>query len=509
MGVVMRRSFVVVVAMTMSVGVISGVVSPASAKAPAFAGAAPGSVTCALSAIVNFSPRLKNSGGGTDPSAVTGHLSGCNTSTSAVVITRGMVTGSFAESPFNCSTLSSVSASATLTVAWRGAVNGMVGGTAYRGRANFTPSTVTYSGGAVGVYGFSMPGILSTSNVTGSFSGLSTASARTPFSLQRLHAACRHSGIKKLVLTGTIVVGTTTVVVSPTDLVSGTPSQGQFVVINQGGGLGGVGMVFGPATPPRGVGSLRLNVTGAVDHWSVYNYDHIGTRLSDITALGYSSYTDNGTTDPGLQIEIDPGNTSGTDAGVTYSTLNFEPYLQSAGVVPDTWQSWNVLSGKVWGTHLTGAPNSSPLTWSSFLATYPNATIKGGFGLNVGSGWSAMTGEADALTIGAGQSTLYDFEPVGTTAPPMIQITTMSLPPGSAKTWYSTTLGASGGNPPYKWTVSSLPGGLHLHRNTGVISGRFYASDSGTYTFTVRVVDAKIKKVKQNTATRVLSITVS
>ena len=505
----MRRWYVVVGALIVSSGLLSGVASPASAKSMTFTGAAPGSVTCALSAIVSFSPRLKNSGGGTDPSTVKGRLSSCTTSSSAVTIKGGMVTGSFAKSPFSCATLSSVSASSMLNVAWRGAVNGTVGATTYSGKANLTASTVTYSGGAVGVYGFSMPGILNTSNVTGSFSGLSTANARTSTSLLRLHSSCRRHGNKTLNVTGTIVVGTTTVVVSPTDLVTGSPSQGQFVVINQSGGLGGVGMVYGPATAPRGVGSLQLKVTAAPDHWSVYNYDHIGTKLSDITALGYSTYTDNGTTDPILQIEVNPGNTTGIDAGVTYSTLNFEPYLQSPGVTPNTWQAWNVLPGKVWGTHLTGAPNASPLTWSNFLATYPNATIKGGFGVNVGSGWSAMTGEADGLIIGTGQSTLYDFEPIGSKTPPVIQITTGSLPPGTVKKAYRTTLAARGGNPPYKWSVSSLPGGLHLNGATGVISGRFHQNDTGTFTFTVRVVDVKLKKVKQHTATKVLSITVS
>ncbi|HET9016544.1 MAG TPA: hypothetical protein VFN57_13175, partial [Thermomicrobiaceae bacterium] len=116
----------------------------------------------------------------------------------------------------------------------------------------------------------------------------------------------------------------TTVVVTPADLVSGAPSPGQFVEINQSGGGGGVGIVFGPGVPPLGLGSLQLSVTGTRDHWSVYNYDHIGTALSAITALSYSTYTDNGTTAPVLQMEINPGNTTGTDARVTYSTLNFE-----------------------------------------------------------------------------------------------------------------------------------------------------------------------------------------
>lgn len=312
--------------------------------------------------------------------------------------------------------------------------------------------------------------------------------------------------VVSLAIPSVAMAATSTVVVSSANLVTGSPAPGDFVTVNQSSGIGGVGLVFGPSTPPLGTGSLQMTVAGTADHWSVYNYDHIGTRLSDLTSLGYSTYSDNSTTAPVLQVEINPGNTSGTDAGVTYSTLNFEPYLQSPGLTTGTWQSWNVLAGVVWGSHLTGAPNSTPLSWNSFVATYPNATIKGGFGVNVGGNWSAMTGNADALTIGTpAQTTTYDFE-----AP--FQVTTTSLPNATIRTAYSATLMANGGTSPYKWSImsGSLPKGLHLNRTTGVISGTPATSDSGTYTFTVGVVDKKIK-VKhqpptQHSATKVLSI---
>jgi large repetitive protein len=82
-------------------------------------------------------------------------------------------------------------------------------------------------------------------------------------------------------------------------------------------------------------------------------------------------------------------------------------------------------------------------------------------------------------------------------AVPPLTITTSSLPNGSVyakalKNAYSATLTASGGNPPYKWSLQSgsLPTGLKM-TSKGVISGK--ASFAGTFTFTVGVVDTKTK----------------
>ena len=102
---------------------------------------------------------------------------------------------------------------------------------------------------------------------------------------------------------------------------------------------------------------------------------------------------------------------------------------------------------------------------------------------------------------------------------PELRITTSSLPNGAMwsrinKTHYLADLVASGGNPPYKWSLAggSLPPGLTLRRRTGVISGK--ATTAGTYSFTVQAVDKRTRRTRttpssQYTATVILSIRIS
>ena len=151
------------------------------------------------------------------------------------------------------------------------------------------------------------------------------------------------------------------VVVTSADLVTATlPTAGQFFVDNEGDGTGAVSVVSNGETSAQG--SLQMSTTGTGSHWQVVTDDWSGTLLSNLTSLNYTSNTNDNLLDPTLQLVIDPGNESGgTDSGVHFSTVNFEPYNQaSAGgpsVVSGTSQSWNVMDGVVWGTHLTGAPD--------------------------------------------------------------------------------------------------------------------------------------------------------
>jgi subtilisin family serine protease len=73
--------------------------------------------------------------------------------------------------------------------------------------------------------------------------------------------------------------------------------------------------------------------------------------------------------------------------------------------------------------------------------------------------------------------------------PPAPTITTTALPGGTVGQAYSQTLAATGGTPPYAWSLESgsLPDGLTLNPGTGAITGT--PTSAGTSAFTVRVTD--------------------
>jgi hypothetical protein len=89
---------------------------------------------------------------------------------------------------------------------------------------------------------------------------------------------------------------------------------------------------------------------------------------------------------------------------------------------------------------------------------------------------------------------------------PKLAITTSSLPPATGGHSYSTTLAATGGVPPYSWSVTggNLPPGLNLDSSTGVISGT--PDQTGPYGFSVTVTDSENPAA---TATKTFTIKVS
>ena len=164
-----------------------------------------------------------------------------------------------------------------------------------------------------------------------------------------------------------------------------------------------------------------------------------------------------------------------------------------------------------------GTPYFGVITATGATGTFAWALTSGS--LPAGLTLSAST--TNAITISGtptavGQSKFTIEVTVGTSVsqnlsitinpPPPLSVATKSLPDGVVGTSYSATLQGTSGVIPFAWSITAgtLPGGLSLS-GVGVISGT--PSASGTYTFTVQVVDSTTPNPQ--IATQDLSITVN
>jgi hypothetical protein len=179
----------------------------------------------------------------------------------------------------------------------------------------------------------------------------------------------------------------------------------------------------GPGTPPLGSGSFQMSSTDGSDKVTLFNYDHIGTALADIESIGYATYRSSASTNsaaqyPAINIQVDY-----VGDGSSFTTLVWEPIYVAgqAGLLTDTWQTWDAMApsqtsfdGGWWSTNaIPGVcAFSCFVTWDDIVTNNPNAKIKFGFGVNIGSGWNGVfSGATDALSITtSGTTTTYDFE---------------------------------------------------------------------------------------------------
>jgi hypothetical protein len=186
------------------------------------------------------------------------------------------------------------------------------------------------------------------------------------------------------------------------------PTAGQFV--------------SGPAVPPLGDGSLRLETATGSEKVFLFNFDHVGKEIGDINAISYSTYRAAGNLQQvtALNLVIDY---NGPDVAGGFATLVFEPVYNTAqgAVVSNTWQTWDAYDGIWWSTQpingqCAGATAACDKTFAEIQANNPDATILGGFGFNQGSGNPGLITFVDNLVLGfsgAACPFAYDFEPDG------------------------------------------------------------------------------------------------
>jgi hypothetical protein len=140
------------------------------------------------------------------------------------------------------------------------------------------------------------------------------------------------------------------------------------------------------------------------------------------------------------------------------------------------------------------ADNLFPTTTA--FPSYFDDYAAGDYSLVPGTAW------IDACTHGS-HDLGADYARLGDPETPLAVVTT-ALPSATQLQPYSATLAASGGTPPYTWSVASgtLPSGISLSATTGILSGT--PSASGSFAFTVRATDAS-----GATATRALTLAVA
>jgi hypothetical protein len=209
-----------------------------------------------------------------------------------------------------------------------------------------------------------------------------------------------------------------TVVVSESDVSrqpENTPPARNWVLYSR---LAGTGVfTTGPGSPPLGIGSITFETPTSADKVQLFNYDHVGTPLSQVRSMSYATYRTAGTGQQVTAINVEVDVNGAAPGGFT--TLVFEPvYNTSQGaVVSGQWQRWDAYDGgnAIWWSSnpIPGAPNRDTfVSWNSIVAANPNAVIVGGFGLNQGSGNPALVSSVDALHFDTPDASItYDFEP--------------------------------------------------------------------------------------------------
>ncbi|HEY3135432.1 MAG TPA: putative Ig domain-containing protein [Blastocatellia bacterium] len=177
------------------------------------------------------------------------------------------------------------------------------------------------------------------------------------------------------------------------------------------------------------------------------------------------------------------------------------------GSSPPTITSTSTLSGVVgaaFSYQLAVNGGTAPFTWTILSGSLPaGLALNPGTGVITGTPASNTVSTAtvqvtDALSRTAQQSITV------TTSMPSLTITSVSVPQAQVGSQFSYQLSATGGKPPYTWSVTggALPGGLSLTAATGMLSGTPTAG--GSFSFTVATTDAQ-----PATTSKILSMTVA
>lgn len=281
---------------------------------------------------------------------------------------------------------------------------------------------------------------------------------------------------------------------------------------SSGGGGGGAPLTITTGSLPNGtVGvaySVTLQVTGGT---SPYTWSVSQGSLPSWATLNASTGAITGTPNAAGTITLTFRATDSNN--VTTQTNSLTLAIAPAAPPPLTITTSSLPSGTVgvaYSASLQASGGTPPYTWSVSQGSLPSwATLNANTGAITGTpnaaGTTALTFSVTDSNNVITQTSSLNLT-IAPAAPPPLAITTPSLPSGTVGATYSTTLQASGGTPPYTWSISSglLPAWASLNTSTGAITGT--PNVSGTTSFTAQVTDSESPVVSK---TQNLSITVN
>ena len=185
------------------------------------------------------------------------------------------------------------------------------------------------------------------------------------------------------------------------------------------------------------------------------------------------------------------------NAGAT-ATRSFAVTVGASALIIGTGSLPEGAVGVRYSAQLNASGGTAPYTWTiTGLPAGLTASAGGAIsGTPTQAGSSSVTARVTD-NAGAGTSRSYTLNIAG----PALAVSTASVPEGRVAAQYSTQLSATGGTPPYTWTVTGLPPGVTA-LPSGSIGGT--PTQAGSFNVTVRVADSA-----GASATRSFTVTVA
>ncbi|RKY19238.1 MAG: hypothetical protein DRP63_00955, partial [Planctomycetota bacterium] len=196
-----------------------------------------------------------------------------------------------------------------------------------------------------------------------------------------------------------------------------------------------------------------------------------------------------------------------TDSTGAQTTANFSitisPALSSLTITTQSLP--NATENQSYTAFIKATGGSTPFFWSITSGTLPTGLNASQVGDSVRISGTPTSAGSYTFTVSVTdssnpyQTVSRDFT-IRVNPNPTLTITTTSLPPAIEGQSYFYLLTASGGTPPYNWSVTGLPQGLQFDSSTGEIYGTPPSGSLGSYTLTITVSDSQNNsKTKQIT----------